>query len=152
MSPSPEQAELQAFLRFFSARFGGARPLAALDEPASLRMAVNDCLEFSGHWPLGQVTALDAELRSKGLLTLSQVRQRAWGRYAAIVKHGQIRTEADYHAVRGVLADPALASTLPEAERQILQAVSAAYEQKPSAAPPKKGGTGKPARRSHGRR
>ena len=66
---------------------------------------------------VAQVAALDAELHAKGLLSLSQVRQRVWGRYAAIVKHGQVRNDADAQVVRAVLADAVLAAALPEAER-----------------------------------
>jgi len=142
--------ELKSFLRFFTERFGDARalapearPLALVeaqerDDPeraaAGLRMAVNDCMELSGHWPLARVTAVDAELRSKGLLSLSEVRQRVWGRYAAIVKHAQLRNEAEYQVVKAVLADQALAASLPAAERDCLLAVSVAFEKKRPAA------------------
>jgi len=141
---SPEYDELKAFLRFFSERFfdlrtiaPAARPLAVLElheresperAPGELRMAVNNCMEMSGAWPLAQVSQLDAELRSRNLPTLSQVRQRVWGRYAALLKRGQVRNEAEYQLVRGVLADAPLAAALPEPERRLLQTVRAAYE------------------------
>jgi hypothetical protein len=145
-SPSAEYGELKAFLKYFSERFGAARavapserPLAVVEAaerddpvraPGSLRMAVNDCMELSSHWPYAQVTALDAELQAKGLLSLSQVRQRVWGRYAAIVKHGQLRSEADAQVVRAVLDDAALAATLPQAERATLQAVLDSHDRR----------------------
>lgn len=150
-----EYAELKAFLKYFSERFAAARamapeqrPLALVeaaerDDPArapgSLRMAVNDCMELSGHWPWTQVAALDAELHAKGLLSLSQVRQRVWGRYAAIVKHGQVRNDADAQVVRAVLADTALAAALPEAERATLKSVLAAHDSRRVEPPPARG-------------
>jgi hypothetical protein len=153
MTPDAEYAELKAFLKYFSERFGAARatapaqrPLALVEAaerddpsraPGSLRMAVNDCMELSSHWPWTQVASLDAELHAKGLLSLSQVRQRVWGRYAAIVRHGQVRNEADAQVVRAVLADATLAATLPEAERATLQAVLAAHERQRDDAPPR---------------
>ena len=91
-----EYMELKEFFRFFSDRFLGflklepeQTPLAILEanegkSPAraasGLRMAINDCIEMSSRMPSDQVSSLDAELRSKGLLTLSQVRQRYWAR------------------------------------------------------------------------
>jgi hypothetical protein len=141
LSPA-EYLELKAFLRFFSERFFDLhkveprlRPLALLEaseraEPAraasELRMAVNDCVEKSGHWPLDQVSSLDAELRSIPLLTLSQVRQRHWGRYAAVLKRGLIRNQVEHDVVRGVLGDPSISLAVGERER--LQALARAYE------------------------
>lgn len=150
-TPTAEYIELKAFLKYFSERFGAARamapdqrPLALVeaaerDDPArapgNLRMAVNDCMELSSHWPWTQVAALDAELQAKGLLSLSQVRQRVWGRYAAIVKHGQVRNDADAQVVRAVLADAVLAGSLPEAERATLQSVLASHDRRRVEAP-----------------
>lgn len=152
MSPTAEYLELKAFLKYFSERFGAARavapdqrPLALVEAaerddpsraPGSLRMAVNDCMELSGHWPWTQVAALDAELHAKGMLSLSQVRQRVWGRYAAIVKHGQVRNDADAQVVRAVLADAVLAAALPEAERATLKSVLAAHDRRRVEPPP----------------
>ena len=138
-----EYLELKAFLRFFSERYFNLstlephlRPLAILEgtereAPAraasGLRMAVNDCVEMSSHWPPQQVSSLDAELRPKGLVTLSQVRQRYWGRYAAVLKRGRIRNDVEYYVVQGVLADQALGMDINERER--LQALASAYEE-----------------------
>lgn len=147
-----DYTELKAFLKYFSERFAAARamapeqrPLALVeaaerDDPArapgSLRMAVNDCMELSSHWPWTQVAALDTELHAKGLLSLSQVRQRVWGRYAAIVKHGQVRNDADAQVVRAVLADAVLAASLPEAERATLKSVLSDHDRRRVPAPP----------------
>jgi hypothetical protein len=137
-----EYLNLKEFLRFFSERFFNLgrlaphlRPLAVLeaterDAPAraasGLRMAINDCVEMSSHWPLVHVSSLDAELQSKGVLTLSQVRQRYWGRYAAVLKRGRIRNEVEYDLVRGILVDRAL--TLETDERKRLQSLKSAFE------------------------
>jgi hypothetical protein len=137
-----EYQDLKEFLRFFSERFFNLgkvaphlRPLAVLeaaerDEPARassvMRMAINDCVEMSSHWPLVHVSSLDAELHTKGLLTLSQVRQRHWGRYAAVLKRGRIRNEAEYVLVRGILVDRAL--VLGADERTRLQSLTSAFE------------------------
>lgn len=169
MTASPDYLALKAFLRDFTERFvdergrtSGARALPALEDvereepsraPASLRMAVNNCMELSGHWPYAQVAALDAELGAKGMLTLSQVRHRVWGRYAAIVKHRQIRSEADFQVVRAALADRALADELPSSQRELLQAIQAAYEKQHTAASiaPTRPGR-RPGRPAHARR
>lgn len=143
MTPTTEYTEMKAFLRFFSERFldqrvtaPSARPMAVLDAleqesqaraSSGLRMAVNNCMEISAPWPLSQVKSLDIEMHAKGLLTLSQVRHRVWGRYAAILKRGQIRSPAEYVAAQGVLSDPALALSLPEPERLSLQAMVRAW-------------------------
>lgn len=146
MPQTAEYFDLKAFLRHFTERYGESRELPPLKRPlavlesverenparasAALRMAVNNCLELSGHWPFAQVVALDAELPTQGILSLSQVRRRVWGRYAAIVKHGKLRSEAEYQVVRAVLADQTLGPTLPPAERERLQTAMLAFEKR----------------------
>lgn len=143
MTPTADYIEMKAFLRFFSERFldqriacAHDRPLAVLErqEQASpalassgLRMAVNNCMEISSPWPLSQVIALDAEMHAKGLLSLSCVRSRRWGRYTAMLKRGQVRTGDELAVAQGVLADPSLVEGMPEAERKSLQAMVSAY-------------------------
>lgn len=143
MIASAEYIEMKEFLRFFSERFldqrtssAQERPMAVLErqEQASagrassgLRMAVNNCLEISSPWPLSQVVALDKEMQARGLLTLSYVRSHVWGRYAAMLKRGQIRNNDEWVVAQGVLADPSLARSLPEAERQALQDMVRSY-------------------------
>lgn len=138
-----EYQQLKRFLQFFSERFfdlGSVephlRPLAFLEAfertapsraAAGLRMAVNDCVEMSSHWPVSKVAALDTELTSKGIVSLSQVRQRYWGRYAAVLKRGRIRSDVEYYLVQGVLVDQA--STLQAPERERLQELVSMYEQ-----------------------
>ena len=84
-------------------------------------------MEISSPWPLSQVVALDVEMHAKGLLSLSWVRSRRWGRYTAMLKRGQVRTGDEFAVAQGVLADPSLIEGMPEAERKSLQAMVSAY-------------------------
>lgn len=143
MTQTPEYTDMKAFLRFFSERFLDQRVAAAHDRPlavlerqehesperaaSGLRMAVNNCMEISSPWPLSQIIALDAEMHAKGLLSLSHVRSRVWGRYAAMLKRGRVRTGDEFAVAQAVLADPSLVQTLPAAERQSLQSMVRAY-------------------------
>lgn len=143
MNPAPDYNEMKEFLRFFSERFldqrtsfAQERPIAVLErqeqESASrassgLRMAVNNCLEISSPWPLSQVVALDKEMHAKGLLSLSHVRSHVWGRYAAMLKRGQVRNNDEWVVARGILADASLARSLPEAQRRTLQDMVRSY-------------------------
>ncbi len=134
---SPDYAEMKSFLRFFAERFldqrtasPQERPLAVLERqehesPAkassALRMAINNCMEISAAWPLSQVLALDAEMQAKGLLSLSHVRSRVWGRYTAMLKRGKVRNADELAVAQAVLADRSLTRSLPDAERRALQ-------------------------------
>jgi hypothetical protein len=139
---SPEYVELKSFLRTFlaQAKVGGLSPqsraIARLEEmeqttPArafsGLRMAINDCIEMSAHWPAEMVSALDAELKSQSILTLSQVRQRYWSKYRSLLRRGRIRDDVEYYIVQAVLSDQA--PRMVDAERRKLEAMVAAYEQ-----------------------
>lgn len=143
MTPTAEYTEMKAFLRFFCERFldqrlarGQDRPLAVLERQehespsraaSALRMAVNNCMEISSPWPLSQVLALDAEMHAKGVLSLSGVRSRVWGRYAAMLKRGRVRTADEWAVAQAVLADQSLVCSLPEAQRRSLQAMVLGY-------------------------
>jgi len=143
MTPPAEYEEMKAFLRFFSERFLDQRASSVHDRPiailerqeqesqaraaSGLRMAVNNCMEISSPWPLSQIVALDAEMHAKGLLSLSYLRSRIWGRYTAMLRRGQIRSADESAVAQGVLADRSLAQSLPETERQSLQAMVSAY-------------------------
>jgi hypothetical protein len=143
MTAAPNDLDMKAFLRFFSERFldqrvdrAEDRPMAVLarqelESPAraasGLRMAVNNCMEISAPWPLSQIVALDAEMHAKGLPSLSGVRSRVWGRYAAMLKRGHVRSGDELAIAQAVLADRSLAQSLPEAQRRSLQAMVQAY-------------------------
>jgi hypothetical protein len=141
---------MKSFLRFFSERFldqrvasAEAQPMAVLarqerESPAAAasgaRMAVNNCLEISSTWPLSQIVTLDAEMHAKGVLTLSHVRSRLWGRYTAMMRRARIQTAAELATAQAVLADRSLVQSLPDVERQSLVAMVAAYS--PARTPP----------------
>jgi len=147
MNSNPGYPEMKAFLRFFSSRFLDQRCLSANDRPmavlerheqesasraeSALRMAVNNCLEISSPWPLSQVIALDAEMHATGVPSLSFVRSRAWGRYAAMLKRGTLRNHDESAVAQGILADRSLAQSLPDTERASLQAMVRAYGRTP---------------------
>lgn len=140
---SPEYLELK---QFFSAFFEHVAPQVVLADhhpisllekmegsaPAKassgLREAVNDCIEMSAHWPVQQVVALDAALKARHILTLSQVRQRYWSKYRSILKRGSIRSDIEYYLAQGILADQAL--PIDASEREKLELMSVAYEQR----------------------
>lgn len=168
MTPTADYLAMKAFLRFFSERFLDQRIAAADDRPmavlarqeqesderaaSGLRMSVNNCMEISFPWPLSQVVALDAEMHAKGLTSLSGVRAQRWGRYAAMLKRGQIRSADELTVAQGVLADRSLLREVPEADRGSLQAMVEAYgrERPPAAAPrrrPGAPGAARPSRR-----
>jgi hypothetical protein len=41
-----------------------------------LRMAIRDCVEMSGHFDQAEVEKLDAQLKRRGIVTLSDLRKR----------------------------------------------------------------------------
>lgn len=139
MTPAADYADMKAFLRFFAERFLDQRIASARDRPlavlerqeresparaaSGLRMAVNNCMEISSPWPLSQIVALDAEMHAKGVLSLSGVRSRVWGRYAAMLKRGRVRNHDELTLAQGVLADRSLGQSLPEAQRHSLLAM-----------------------------
>jgi hypothetical protein len=143
---STEYIELKTFLLAFFERFmpnnlpQESQPLLALAASleameqtaptrafAGLRMAVNDCIEMSSHWPAQKVSALDSELMSLHIVTLSQVRHRYSAKYASLLKRGRIKNEVEYYLLQGVLVDQAL--ELAVNERKQLEAMVVAYEQ-----------------------
>ena len=143
MTATTDYTDMKAFLRFFAERFLDQRVASAHDRPlavlqrqeqesaeraaSGLRMAVNNCMEISAPWPLSQIVALDAEMHAKGLLSLSHVRSRVWGRYTAMLKRGHVRNGDELAVAQAVLADRSLVQALPEAQRRSLQAMVQAY-------------------------
>lgn len=122
MQNESEYAELKEFLSFYAERYlnmkglpADKHPIASLESLAnrSLRMAldglhqaINDCVEMSLHFDHEEVDEFDAQLRSRGIVTLSELRRRYSRSYAKILRRGQIRSETEYHLARSVLNDP----------------------------------------------
>jgi hypothetical protein len=72
-----------------------------------LRQAVNDCITMASGWHHTEVEKFDSELRSRGIVTLSEMRRRFSKSYAAILKRARIKNETEYHLIRNVLDDTA---------------------------------------------
>lgn len=137
----PTFEELRSFLNHFTekyARLKGLKPehhpIHVLDDVVKrsprramqgLRMAVNDCLEQTAHWPLKQVCMLDFELIALNIITLSELRRRCSRRYGAILKRGKIRSEVEYYLIKGIAM---AASTEPAAANQLSRMLDS-YEQ-----------------------
>lgn len=101
------------------AKFGKSRALEGL------RQAVNDTIEMLRNQSLAYVQALDAALRERQLITLSEVRRRYAASYKRVLKRGKIKTETEYYLIAGLLADGS--SQLTEAERLQLESLATAY-------------------------
>jgi hypothetical protein len=93
-----------------------------------LKQAINDTIEDSSDFSVERVQQLDAELASKGIITLSILRKRYWGKYKAILKRGKIRNETEYYLINGVLCDTSAA--VSDNERETLSSLINEYEQK----------------------
>ena len=136
-----EYAELKKFLAYFADHFFNVdslplerRPIATLEalEKKSmktafdgLRQAINDCIEMSFRLDREDVAKLDRQLRTLGIVTLSELRRRYSKKYAGIIERGQIRNDSEYHLIRNVLGDP---STKAVEERELLENLIANYE------------------------
>ena len=130
-----EYAKMKDFLSFYAERYlkveglpPEKQPVASLEalEKKSMKMAlnglrqaINDCVEMSFHFDHAEVEKLDSQLRSRGIVTLSELRRRYSKGYAKIVKRGQIKNETEYYLVRNVLDDPTEKAT---EERELLGA------------------------------
>jgi len=136
-----EYARMKDFLSFFAERYLKAegfspdkQPIASLEalEKKSMKMAfnglrqaINDCVEMSLHFDHAEVEKLDSQLRSRSIVTLSELRRRYSKSYAKIMKRGQIKNETEYYLVRNVLYDPT--EKAPE-ERKLLEELISDYE------------------------
>jgi predicted ATPase len=136
-----EYAKMKDFLSFYAERYLKAKglppdkqPIASLEalEKKSMKMAlnglrqaINDCVEMSLHFDHKEVEKLDSELRSRGIVTLSELRRRYSKSYAKITKRGQIKNETEYYLVRNVLHDPT--EKAPEV-RKLLEELISDYE------------------------
>jgi hypothetical protein len=136
-----EYAKMKDFLSFYAERYLKAdglppekQPIASLEalEKKSMKMAlnglrqaINDCVEMSLHFDHAEVEELDSQLRSSGIVTLSELRRRYSKSYAKIMKRGQIKNETEYYLVRNVLHDPT--EKAPE-ERKLLEKLISDYE------------------------
>lgn len=144
MSPEKEReyAELSAYLDFYMTQVEGVAPtnpvhpinvIRSLEAEhgrslvlRGLQQAVNDTVEASIDMRPEQVAQLDAALRDKGIITLSEMRRRHAAAYRRVLKRGSIKTETEYYLITGILAD--LSSGMSEEERAQLQQLSDQFE------------------------
>src|SRR5216684_8018923 len=128
-----EYAKMKDFLSFYAERYlkvEGLSPekqpiafLEALEKKSKttvlkgLRQAINDCVEMSLHFDPAEVEKLDSQLRSHGIVTLSELWRRYSKGYTKLMKRGQIKNETEYYLARNVLHDPT--EKAPE-ERKLL--------------------------------
>jgi hypothetical protein len=136
-----EYAKMKEFLSFYAERYlkvenlpSEKQPIASLEalekksmKTASkgLRQAMSDCVEMSFHIDRVEVEKLDSLLRSRGIVTLSELRRRYSKRYAKIMRQSQIKNETDYYLIRNVLDDPV--EKTPE-ELELLEKLISSWE------------------------
>ena len=136
-----EYAMMKAFYAFYIDRYvnlqhvpPAQRPLACLEilekmgkgmATKGLRQAINDCVEESLRFDGKEVEKLDAELRTRGIITLSELRRRYSKGYAGIMKRGRIRNDTEYYLIRNVLDDPTEKSA---EEKALLAKLAFEYE------------------------
>jgi hypothetical protein len=136
-----EYGQMKDFLSFYAERYLKIDGLPLEKQPLSsleilekknmkkafsgLRQAINDCVEMSFHFDPAEVEKLDSQLRSRGIVTLSELRRRYSRAYARLMKRGQIKNETEYYLVRNVLDDP---TEKPREERKILERMISDYE------------------------
>ncbi|MGE0024862.1 MAG: hypothetical protein AB7S70_14655 [Hyphomicrobium sp.] len=136
--------ELKQFLKFHTETYEPTR--LAVDDPSilpvsclavterksraraaqGLRMAINDLIEMHRHDDPRDVEALDWACKSRGVVTLSELRRRFSRDYAAVLKRGKIRNEVEHTLVQGILTDQA--SDVPPEEGERLEKLIALYE------------------------
>jgi hypothetical protein len=136
-----EYARMKDFFAFYVGRYLDVKGLPAEKTPMAsladlekkspkkafngLRQAINDCVEMSFHLHHQEVEKLDSELRTRGIVTLSELRRRYSKRYARVTERGRIKDETEYYLVRSILHDPTAKS--PE-ECRLLEGLISDYE------------------------
>ncbi|MDB5515532.1 MAG: hypothetical protein JWQ17_2290 [Tardiphaga sp.] len=137
-----EYARMKAFLAFYTDRYllnlatlpPEKWPIACLEVLEKkgmktalngLRQAINDCVEASFHFDHVEVEKLDSELRTRGIITLSELRRRYSKGYARIKKRSKIKNETEYYLIRNVLEDP---TEKTHEERELLEKMISDYE------------------------
>jgi len=136
-----EYGQLKEFFSVYVARFMNVDRLPPESHPMAclatlekrskalarrgLRQAVNDCVEMLSDFDRETVDKFDAELRSLGIVTFSEVRRQYSKNYAKIVKRGRIKNDDEFYLLQNVLNDST--EKTPE-ERKLLEELISAYE------------------------
>ena len=144
MSPEKEKEfeELSLFLEYYSTiilgidRGDDIHPSNALVEIVEnfgkskalqgLKQAINDTIEDTSRLDIESVRRLDAELLSRGILSLSELRKRYWSKYRRIIKRGSLKSETEYYLVNGLLCD--LSADISSNEREFLNNLLVEFE------------------------
>ena len=135
-----EYSNLKDFLSYYAERYlkvenlpAEKQPLARLEalEGVNMKMAltglhqaINNCVEMSIRFDHAEVEKLDSQLRSRGIVTLSELRRRYSKNYARIIKRARIKNELEYYLIRNVIDDPT--AKTPE-ERELLEKLVSNY-------------------------
>lgn len=143
MSQEKEQefAELEAFVDFYATAMMGidrANPIhpsiqlrgiaAQVGKSKALiglRQAVNDCLEWADDATPEEISALDSALKSRGIVTFTELLVRKSRKYRAVLKRGCIRDDTEYYMVAAAASELSIAMT--EDERRQLDSMLAGY-------------------------
>ena len=91
-----------------------------------LKQAVGDILEKTSDLRSDSLRQLDAALVSKGIVSLSTLRRRYRAKYQAVLKRGRIRSETEYHLIKGAACDQSV--PISEHERRVLDRLLHAFE------------------------
>src|SRR5215471_10471732 len=98
---------------------------------AGLKMAIHDLLEMTQDFPQSLVAAIDAKLRARGLMTLTDMRAREWRIIPKVLSRGRIKTDVEYYLLMHRLNDVST-SGLTEEQRSSLNGMVAEYEARAS--------------------
>ncbi|KRG44825.1 hypothetical protein ARC20_07940 [Stenotrophomonas panacihumi] len=72
---------------------------------SGLRLGVQDSLQHFDHCTPEQLASLDALLRARGFVSVSELRRRYSRKYRGVLKRGVIRSEEEYYLVKSILDD-----------------------------------------------
>lgn len=72
---------------------------------SGLRLAVQDSMQRFDHCTPEQLASLDALLRARGIVSVSELRRRYSRKYRGVLKRGVIRSEEEYYLVKSILDD-----------------------------------------------
>ena len=137
-----EFAELEAFVGFYATAIMGIDP-ANIVHPTTqlhsiaaqvgkakaligLRQAVNDCLEWADDATVEEISDLDGALKSRGVVTFTELLIRRSRKYKAVLKRGRIRNDTEYYMVNAAASDQSMAMSTDE--RRQLDSMLAGYQ------------------------
>ncbi len=99
-----------------------------------LKMALHDLLEMIRDFPQPVVDAVNAELRQRGLITLTDMRAREWRTIPKVLSRGRIKTDVEYYLLIERLNDVSTSGLTGE-QRASLNGMVAEYESRVSRKP-----------------